>query len=114
MARPFTYISSRMYYDFEIYLFKLAMYTDTDEYTTHTVINRNKIDAEIVHISNILHVMRMFRQIPSNEQPIMGWKLNPTADFTRLFYFASPVVASTCLNINSSHIVAVCKQTRYG
>jgi len=59
--------------------------------------------------------MRMFRQIPNNERAVMAKqkKTDPANDdYRRLFRFSSPMVASKCLGINSSHIVANCKGKR--
>ena len=74
MARPFTYISSKMYYNLEIYFFRLAMYTDSEEYAELPHKKRNKIDKEIIWMSSMLYLMQMFRQIDAAERPVMAWK----------------------------------------
>lgn len=114
MARPFTYVSSQMYYDFEIYFFKLTLFTDSEEYAKMGAKKRNRIDAEIMRIDSLLQVMLMFRQIPKDEVAILGWKkhLDHEDECRRVFRFSSPIVASKCLDINPSHIVAVCKHKR--
>jgi len=114
MARPFTHVSSRLYYELEVYFFKLALYTDSDEYAELPVKSRNKIDHEINSIDAILNVMRMFRQIPTEEKAVIGRKqFNEDEEkYNRVFRFSSPIVASKCLGINVSHIVAVCKRKR--
>lgn len=114
MARPFTYVSSALYYDLESYLFKLTLFTDSEEYSQLNVVDRNKIDREIMYIDSVLHIMRVFRQIPSSERAIVAWKrdLDHEDEYRRIFCFSSPIVANKSLGINTSHIVAVCKGER--
>lgn len=114
MSRPFTYISSTMYYDLEVYFFKLSMYTDSEEYSKLSVVDRNKIDHEIMNMDNILIVMRMFRQIPSTERAIIAWKKFRTdeTEYKRIFRFSSSTVASKCLGADPGKILSVCKGER--
>ena len=115
MARPFTYISSQMYSDLEVYFFKLILHTDSMEYHELPIRLKNKIDREIMLMDNLLITMRMFRQIPNNERAVMAKQKRTypvNDDYRRLFRFSSPLVASRCLGINSSHIVANCKGKR--
>ena len=114
MSRPFTFISSKLYYELEVYFFKLALYTDSEEYAALPSIKRNKIDCEINNMNVILLVMQTFRQIPSNEKAIMGKKkfIEDHETHNRLFRFSSAIVASKCLGINGSHITAVCRKQR--
>ena len=111
MARPFTYVSSQMYYDFEIYFFKLAMYTDSEEYFKLPTKSRIKIDEEITRIANLLGVMDMFRQVDSAERAIVGRKTGNEEN--RMFVFTSATVAAKVLGINKSKISAVCRGERH-
>ncbi len=114
MARPFTYVSSQLYYEIEIYFFKLAMYTDSKEYSELSTKNRNKIDQEIHSIRAIIDVMRMFRQIPSQEKAILAWKqfAEHEDEHRRIFRFSSSTVASKCLGADPGKILSVCKGER--
>ena len=114
MGRPFTYVSSQLYYDIEVYLFKLAMYTDSKEYGALSVKNRNRIDGEINSMKAIIDVMRMFRQIPADEKAILGWKafLDHEDEHRRIFRFSSSTVAQKCLGVHPGKVHEVCKGNR--
>jgi len=109
MPRPFTYISSKIYYDLQVYMYALAVFKDSDEYLKHSVKDRLKIDQEVIRMSTLLEAMNMFRQIPATEKAVVGMKVG---DEDNYYIFPSPIVASRCLNINVSHIVAVCREHR--
>ena len=70
MARPFTYVSSTLYYEIEVYYFRLTLFLDSKEYLELSTKNQIRINREIISIGNLIDAMRMFRQIPSNEKAI--------------------------------------------
>jgi len=113
MARPFTYISSQTYYDLEIYFFRLAMYTDSEEYSKLRHKQRNKIDREILWLDSMLHLMQMFRVRDVTETPVMAWKKKLDEGEThRLFRFSSVTTAGRCLDVPSTKVTAVARGTR--
>jgi hypothetical protein len=114
MARPFTYISSNQYYELEIYFFKLTLFIDTEDYNILSTTDKIKIQREIIWLSATLDLMQTFRQIPSNERAVFAMEKIPKGidTYVRLFRFSSAVVASRCLDINSSHITATCQKKR--
>lgn len=109
MARPFTYISSQMYYDLEVYFFRLALYTDSEEYEELRTRYRNKIDEEIIFMSSVLNLMQMFRQRPVTETPVVAWRKEPARDYSRILRFSSLTTAGKCLDITTSHIAEICR-----
>jgi hypothetical protein len=109
MARPFTYISSQMYYDLEIYFFRLALYTDSDEYLKLIPKYRKKIDEEIIFMNSMLHLMQIFRQRPVTETPVVAWRKEPVGKFNRVLRFSSLTTAGRCLDITTSHIAEICR-----
>lgn len=113
MARPFTYISSKMYYNLEIYFFRLAMYTDSEEYAELPHKKRNKIDKEIIWMNSMLYLMQMFRQIDAAERPVMAWKKKPEEnEENRLYRFSSVTTAGRCLDVPSTKVSAVARGER--
>lgn len=115
MARPFTYVSSNLYYDLEIYLFKLKEFRNHEEYDLLSQTDKVRIDREIIWFDSLLELMRAFRQIPNDERPVFAVKLPEDENETKeqhVYYFSSPIVAAKCLHLNSSHIILVCKKQR--
>jgi hypothetical protein len=109
MARPFTYISSQMYYDLEIYFFRLTLFTDSDEYAALDASHRIKVDKEIMFMDSVLYMMQMFRQKPVTETPVMAWKKKSVGEYNRVIRFSSLTTAGRCLDITTSHIAEICR-----
>jgi hypothetical protein len=102
-----------MYYDLEIYFFRLAMYTDSTEYAGLPHKMRNKIDKEIIWLSSMLNMMQMFRQRDAAETPIVAWKKKlEDGEDKRIFIFSSVTTAGRCLDVPSTKVTAVARKTR--
>jgi len=108
-------LSTTDYYTLESYLFKLSLYTDSEEYYTWSLEDRKKIDEEILRMTVAIDVMNIFRNSSSLEKPIIAWKklLDHENDHRRLFRFTTNTVAAQCLSVSGHKIKLVCEGERH-
>ena len=100
----------------EHYLYGLTRYIDSAEFQKDTdSLTQRKILYEVGFITMAIDILKRTFKGTGNEVPIVGWEeKNPDIKFgfMRVWHFTSSAIAGKILNINKSHITAVCRGTR--
>ncbi len=106
-------ISTNMYNDIEVYLFKLSLFLGSTEYIQLPPKKRLKIDREVLKIANVIDVLRSLGVAPKNEKTVMGWKV-PVSDeeSIRYFRFSSLSIAARSIGVQVAHISRCCRKER--
>lgn len=100
----------------EHYLFALTRFVDTADFQKDTSSQKQqKVINEMGYITMAIDILKKTFVGTGCEKPIVGWEIkNPDKEFgfMRVWYFSSSAAAGRILNINKSHISAVCRGGR--